>query len=504
VDSRIKSVVVVGGGSAGWMAAAALATYLGRQASIRLIESDEIGIVGVGEASVPHIRTFNGQTLGIDEAEFVRRTQGTVKLGIHFENWSRIGDSYFHGFGVIGRSLGPLPFHQFWLKRFLSGHAAPIGDYSLQTVMAPRGKFALGDRNAPANSPLADIAYAYHFDAVLYARFLRELAEQRGVRRTEGKIVRVTQSPESGSVESLTMETGEIIDGELFIDCSGFRGLLIEQALETGYVDWTHWLPCDRAIAVPCARADSITPYTRSTARSAGWQWRIPLQHRTGNGYVYSSEHVGVDEATATLLGNLDGEALGVPRPLSFTTGMRRKFWNKNVVALGLAAGFLEPLESTSIYLVQSGIGRLLALFPDRQFDPSLAERFNRESAFEYERIRDFLILHYNATERDDTPFWNYCRTMSIPDSLRNTIELFRRDGRYFRDGEDFFALPSWVQVMLGQRIVPQSYHPIVDSMPTEKLIEYVDGVRKTLADAVATMPTHDQWIEKHWKAPAP
>jgi tryptophan halogenase len=504
VDNRIKSVVVVGGGSAGWMAAAALATYLGRQATIRLIESDEIGIVGVGEASVPHIRAFNGQTLGIDEAEFVKRTQGTVKLGIHFENWSRIGDSYIHGFGVIGRSLGPLPFHQFWLKEFFSGRAAPIGDYSLQTVMARRGKFATGDRNAPANSPLADIAYAYHFDAVLYARFLRELAEQRGVRRTEGKIVRVSQSPESGLVESLTMETGEIIDGEFFIDCSGFRGLLIEQALQTGYVDWTHWLACNRAIAVPCAKADSITPYTRSTARSAGWQWRIPLQHRTGNGYVYSSEHVGDDEATATLLGNLDGEALSVPRPLSFTTGMRRKFWNKNVVALGLAAGFLEPLESTSIYLVQSGIGRLLALFPDRQFDPLLAERFNRESAFEYERIRDFLILHYNATERDDTPFWNYCRTMSIPESLRNTIEMFRRDGRYFRDGEDFFALPSWVQVMLGQRIVPQSFHPIVDSMPTEKLIEYVEGVRKTLADAVATMPTHDQWIEKHWKAPAP
>jgi len=497
-------VVVVGGGSAGWMAAAALATYLGRQASIRLIESDEIGIVGVGEASVPHIRAFNGQTLGIDEAEFVRRTQGTVKLGIHFENWSRPGDRYFHGFGVIGRSLGPLPFHQFWLKEFLAGRAAPIGDYSLQTVMAPRGKFATGDRNAPANSPLADIAYAYHFDAGLYARFLRELSEQRGVRRTEGKIVHVNLSPESGRVESLTMETGEVIDGELFIDCSGFRGLLIEQTLESGYVDWTHWLPCNRAIAVPCTRTESITPYTRSTARAAGWQWRIPLQHRTGNGYVYSSEHLGDDEAAATLLGNLDGEPLADPRPLRFTTGMRRKFWNRNVVALGLAAGFLEPLESTSIYLVQSGIGRLLALFPDREFDPSLAERFNRETALEYERVRDFLILHYNATERDDTPFWSYCRTMSIPDSLRATIELFRRDGRYYRDGEDFFALPSWVQVMLGQRIVPQSYHPIVDSMPAEKLVEYVEGVRKMLADAVAAMPTHDQWIENHWKAPAP
>ncbi|MDL2354347.1 MAG: tryptophan 7-halogenase [Pseudomonadota bacterium] len=502
-DNRIGRVVVVGGGSAGWMAAAALATYLGKQASVRLIESEEIGIVGVGEASVPHIRRFNDM-LGIDEAEFVKRTQGTIKLGIQFQDWSRIGDSYLHGFGVIGRSLGPLPFHQFWLKLFLSGRAAPISNYSLQTVMAPRGKFVPGDRHAPANSPLADIAYAYHFDASLYARYLRELSERRGVQRIEGKIVGVNQRADDGFVASVTMENGQLVEGELFIDCSGFRGLLIEQTLKTGYEDWTHWLPCDRAMAVPSERVDPITPYTRATARAAGWQWRIPLQHRTGNGYVYSSRHIGDDEAAATLLANLDGKALAEPRPLRFTPGMRSKFWNKNVVALGLASGFLEPLESTSIYLVQSGISRLLALFPRRDFNPLLAERFNRESALEYERVRDFLILHYHATERDDTPFWDYCRTMSIPDSLRETLELFRCDGRYFRNGEDFFALPSWVQVMLGQRIMPQSYHPIVDDMPEDKLVNYVEGVRTTLATAVAAMPTHQQWIDRHWKARAP
>ena len=503
-QNRIRNITVVGGGSAGWMAAAALATYLGKGASVRLVESEEIGIVGVGEASVPHIKMFNGQWLGIDEAEFVKRTQGTIKLGIEFNNWSRIGDSYIHGFGAIGRSLGPLPFHQFWLKLHQQGRAGPIGEYSPQTVMAPQGKFAPGDRNAAPGSPLADLAYAYHFDATLYARYLRELAEQRGVRRIEGRIVGVQQRAADGFIESVTLENGERIGGDLFIDCSGFRGLLIEQTLQTGYEDWSHWLPCDRAMAVPSEGVDPITPYTRSTALAAGWQWRIPLQHRVGNGYVYSSRHLSDDEAAATLLAKLDGKALAEPRRLAFTTGMRKKFWNKNVVALGLASGFLEPLESTSIYLAQSGITRLLALFPQRDFNPLLAERFNRESAFEYERIRDFLILHYNATERDDTPFWDYCRTMPIPDSLRETVELFRSDGRYFRNGEDFFALPSWVQVMLGQRIVPRGYHPIVDEMPEDRLVEVVEGLRANLRQAVATMPTHQEWINRYWKAPAP
>ncbi|MBV7535490.1 tryptophan 7-halogenase [Duganella sp. sic0402] len=500
-QNHINSITVVGGGSAGWMAATALATYLGKGASIRLIESEEIGIVGVGEASVPHIRLFNGQWLGIDEAEFVKRTQGTIKLGIQFKDWGRIGDSYIHGFGAIGRSMGPLPFHQFWLKLFQSGRAAPIGAYTPQTVMAPQGKFAPRDHNAAPGSPLADIAYAYHFDATLYARYLRELAEQRGVQRIEGKITSVQQRPDDGHIASVTLDSGQVVDGELFIDCSGFRGLLIEQTLKTGYVDWSHWLPCDSALAVPSASVDPITPYTRASAQKAGWQWRIPLQHRTGNGYVYSSKHISDDEAATTLLANLDSEALAEPRQLRFTTGMRRKFWNKNVVALGLASGFLEPLESTSIYLAQSGITRLLSMFPQRDFNPLLVERYNQESAFEYERVRDFLILHYKATERNDTPFWDYCRTMAIPDSLRDAIDLFRSNGCYFRNGDDFFALPSWVQVMLGQGIVPQSYHPIVDEMPESKIIEQVEGMERMLAHAVAAMPTHQEWINRYWKA---
>ena len=483
------------------MAAAALSTYLDRAVSVRLIESEEIGIVGVGEASVPHIKIFNTEVLGIKEADFVRETQGTFKLGIQFKDWGRIGDSYFHGFGKIGHGVGPLPFHQFWLKLFLAGRAPDIGAFALPTVAAPLNKFMVSATDAPAGSPLADIAYAYHFDAGLYARYLRNLSERRGVKRTEGKIVEVVQRPDDGFIEAVVMESGERIEGELFIDCSGFRGLLIEQALHTGYEDWTHWLPCDRAMAVPCESVGPPTPYTRSTALAAGWQWRIPLQHRVGNGYVYSSKCISDDEAAATLLANLDGKALADPRPLRFVTGMRKKFWNKNVIALGLASGFMEPLESTSIYLVQSGIQRLLSLFPDNDFDPLLSARFNREAAFEYERIRDFLILHYNATQRDDTPFWNDCRTMSIPDTLRETIDMFRNGGRYFRNGEDFFALPSWVQVMLGQGIVPSTYHPIVDRMPENELIELVERVRRVLASCAEVMPSHQSFIDQYCKA---
>jgi tryptophan halogenase len=502
-DKRIKSIVVVGGGSAGWMAAAALGTYLGKGASIRVIESEEIGIVGVGEASVPYMQVFNGSVLGIKELDFVSHTQGTFKLGIQFNNWGRIGDTYYHGFGTIGEGLGPLPFHQLWLKQYLAGRAGDIGAYSLQTVAAALNRFMVSPTNAPAGSPLANIAYAYHFDAGLYARYLRNLSEQRGVVRTEGKIVDVIQRPEDGFVEAVVMENGERIEGELFIDCSGFRGLLIEQALKSGYEDWSHWLPCDRALAVPTENAGPATPYTRSTAHSAGWQWRIPLQHRTGNGHVYSSQYISDDEAAATLLANLDGKPLADPRPLRFTTGRRKQSWNKNVIAFGLAAGFMEPLESTSIWLVQSGIRRLLGLFPDRDFDPLLAERFNRETALEYETTRDFLILHYHATERDDSPFWNYCRTMAVPERLRENMDLFRKDGRYFRNDADLFALPSWVQVMLGQRIVPRDYHPIVDEMPDDQLVEYVERVRTVVANCVDAMPLHQDFIDQHCKAPA-
>jgi tryptophan halogenase len=500
-DPRIKNIVIVGGGTAGWMAAAAFSKVLGADYAVRLIESEEIGTVGVGEATVPHLKAFNN-LLEIDEIEFVKQVQGTFKLGIQFNDWGKIGDSYIHGFGTIGHDVSLLPFHQFWIKANQQGIAADIGAYSLNTVAAPLGKFMASASDVPAGSPLANIAYAYHFDAGRYAKYLRGYAEQRGVRRTEGRIAQTVLRAHDGFVEAVVLESGERIEGELFIDCSGFRGLLIEQALHTGYLDFTHWLPCDRALAVGCEKVGPPTPYTRSTARAAGWQWRIPLQHRTGNGYVYSSAHISDDEAAATLLKHLDGRALGEPRPLRFTTGMRRKFWNKNVVALGLASGFLEPLESTSIYMIQSGIARLLNLFPQSDFSEVLIDRYNAQATFEYERIRDFLILHYHATQRDDTPFWQQCRTMSIPDQLQHNIDLFRDSGRFFRHAEEMFASVSWVQVMLGQHIMPQSYHPLVDQMPALDLKAFMASVGQVVASCVDAMPPHQAFIDRHCAAP--
>jgi tryptophan halogenase len=497
-SQRVLNIVIVGGGTAGWMAAAAMSKVLSRDYSIRLIESDEIGIVGVGEATIPQIKLFNN-ALELDEQDFVRKTQGTFKLGIEFVDWTRLGDRYIHGFGTIGQDKGLIQFHHYWLKLFQQGQAAGIGAYSLNTAAAVAGKF-LNAANVP-NSPLSSVAYAYHFDAGLYARFLRQYAEARGVRRSEGKIVDTKLRAEDGYVESVLLDSGEEIGADLFIDCSGFRGLLIEQALHTGYDDWTHWLPCDRAMAVPCENVGPPTPYTRSTARTAGWQWRIPLQHRTGNGYVYSSAHISDDEAAATLLKNLDGRALADPRPLRFTTGKRKKFWNKNVVALGLSSGFMEPLESTSIHLIQSGIARLMSFFPDQDFSPTVIDRYNRQSAFEYERIRDFLILHYHATERDDTPFWNYCRCMDVPTELKDNMTLFRDSGRFYRESDELFAVTSWVQVMLGQRITPRTYHPMVDLLSDAELGEFVSGVEALMQRCVAAMPKHEEFIARYCAA---
>lgn len=496
MDGGVRNIVIVGGGSAGWMAAAGLAKAFGNSRSIRLVESEEIGIIGVGEATVPHLKLFN-QTLEVEEAEFIRQTQGTFKLGIQFVDWLRKGRTYVHGFGTIGHDDGQLPFHQYWLKAFKSGRADDIGAYSLNTAAAPLGKFMTSAADAPPNSPLANVAYAYHFDAGRYARFLRNYAESRGVRRTEGKIVQTVLQPENGFVQAVILESGEKIGGDLFIDCSGFRGLLIEQALHTGYEDWTHWLPCDRAVAVACEKVGPPTPYTRSTAREAGWQWRIPLQHRTGNGHVYSSKYLSDDAAAATLMRNLDGRALGEPRLLRFTAGKRKMFWNRNVVALGLAGGFMEPLESTTIYMAQSGVGRLISLFPDRDFDQELIARYNAQSHFEYDRIRDFLILHYHATERDDTPFWNDCRSMAIPDALADNIRLFRSSGRFYRNAEEMFAQTSWVQVMIGQGVIPHRHHPLVDLMSDAQLDRFVRGVGQVISNCVAAMPTHEQFIAR-------
>ena len=482
------------------MAAAALARAF-PSLDIRLVESEEIGIVGVGEATVPHLRAYN-ETLQINEVDFVRAVRGTFKLGIQFVDWGSIGSKYVHGFGTIGHDYRGLPFHQYWTRLHLAGKARDIGEYSLNTAAAEAGRFMSGATDVPRESPLSQVAYAYHFDAGLYAQYLRRYAEARGVRRIEGEIVDVTLRSTDGFIESVTLKSGARISGELFIDCSGFRGLLIEQALKTGYDDWTHWLPCDRAVAVPSEKTAPATPYTRSTARTAGWQWRIPLQHRTGNGYVYSSRYLGDDEATTTLLANLDGRPLAEPRLLRFTTGRRRRMWNRNCVALGLASGFLEPLESTSIYLVQSGIARLIQMFPDRHMSPVLQQRFNAEAAFEIERIRDFLILHYHATQRRDSEFWRYCGTMSIPEPLEQVIRLFRDSGRFYRNAEEMFALTSWVQVMIGQHIVPSAYHPLVDQVPDAELAKLGESVRSVVASCVAVMPSHEQFIARCCQAP--
>jgi len=502
-DERLKSIVIVGGGTAGWMAAAALAhTLKGSERQIHLVESEDIGIVGVGEATVPHLRAFN-ESLRIDEVEFVRAVRGTFKLGIQFVDWGKMGDRYVHGFGTIGHDYRGLPFHQYWLKLLHQRKAHDLGEYSLNTAAAPAGKFISGATDVPAGSPLSHVAYAYHFDAGLYAQYLRRYAEQRGVKRIEGEIVDVNLRGEDGFIEAVTLKSGARIAGELFIDCSGFRGLLIEQALKTGYDNWTHWLPCDRAVAVPSEKTGPATPYTRSTARAAGWQWRIPLQHRTGNGYVYSSAHTSDEEAASTLLANLDGRALADPRVLKFVTGRRRKMWSRNCVALGLASGFLEPLESTSIYLIQSGIARLIQMLPDRHMSPVLQDRYNAEAAFEMERIRDFLILHYHATERRDSGFWQYCGTMSIPDTLEHVVRLFRDSGRFYRNSDEMFALTSWVQVMIGQHIVPRACHPMVDLVPDLELMRLAESVRGVIASCVSAMPEHEAFIERCCKAPA-
>jgi tryptophan halogenase len=501
---HLNRIVIVGGGTAGWMAAAAMDRVLGPAYSICVVESEQIGIVGVGEATVPHIKAFN-TLLRIDEADFVRRTQGSFKLGIEFVDWHRKGERYTHGFGTeIGHPLGLLPFHQYWIKAFRSGKAQPLGAYTLNTVAAQRGRFMVSANDVPPQSPLANIAYAYHFDAGLYARYLRGYAEALGVTRREGIIDHVALNPENGWVESVRLESGESIPGDLFIDCSGFRGLLIEQALHTGYIDFSHWLPCDRAMAVPSENAGPPAPHTRSIAREAGWQWRIPLQHRTGNGYVYSSAHISDDEAAATLLRNLEGRALADPRPLRFVTGRRKKCWNRNVVALGLASGFMEPLESTSIHLIQSGISKLLELFPHAGISQVLVDRYNDQLAFEFDRIRDFLVLHYNATERDDTPFWNQCRTMSIPDELKSVVELFRDSGRFFRNGNEMFAEISWIQVMVGQGILPRAWHPLVDNVPDEELSRFIDSVGRTISNCVDAMPPHQAFIDRCCKASVP
>jgi tryptophan halogenase len=480
------------------MAAAALSKIFGElpDLEIELIESDEIGTVGVGEATIPQILLFNN-LLDIDEHDFVRATNATYKLGIEFVDWTRLGHRYVHPFGFYGLDMKGIEFHHHWLKGRSLGDQTALDDYSLAIVAGLQGRFAHPRRDQP-NSPLSKVGYAFQFDASLYARYLRRLAEAAGVVRTEGRIVEVAQASDTGFVEALVLQSGARVEADFFIDCSGFRGLLIEQTLESGFDDWSKWLPCDRAFAVPCELGGDHLPLTRSTARAAGWQWRIPLQHRIGNGYVYSSAHVSDDEAAATLLANLDGPPLADPRPLRFKAGHRRKPWIKNVVSLGLAAGFLEPLESTSIHLVQSGIARLMTLFPSRKFDTLEMDRFNADTLQEYIDIRDFLVLHYKATERNDSDFWDYCREIEPPEGVAYKIDMFRRNGRVIREHEELFTETSWLSVLVGQGIEAASYHPAADLLADEETLQRLAHIREVVAQTATVMPTQDEFLLHH------
>jgi tryptophan halogenase len=492
-ENNIREVVIVGGGTAGWMAAAALSRYLNNgYTSVTLIESEQIGTIGVGEATIPPLINFN-DLLGINENDFVKATQATFKLGIEFVNWGRVGQRYFHAFGDLGTDLQGIPFHQLYLRERTRRTVPDITAWSMSAAASAQGKFA---RPGPkAQFPLDQLRYAFHLDATLYARFLRAFSEANGARRIEGKIVDVELRGEDGFVQSVKLDNGQTISGELFIDCSGFRGLLIEQALHTGYEEWTKWLPCDRAIAAPCSSTGNPDPFTRATAHQSGWQWRIPLQHRMGNGHVYCSSFISDDEAERVLVSNLEGELLDNPRRLSFTTGRRKLAWNRNVVSLGLSSGFVEPLESTSIHLVQAGIARLVAMFPDRRFNPLERNEFNRQMQQQSEWVRDFVILHYKAMQRDDSEFWKQCAAMDIPDTLAEKIEQFRNRGRVFAEGVELFPRQSWVSVMLGQNIDPEEYEQVVDGLDEDKVSLALEQFRRKYIEVADRLPTQAQFI---------
>ena len=499
----IERIVIVGGGTAGWMAAAVLSRIkAGREVEITLIESEAIGTVGVGEATIPPFVDFN-KLLEIDERELLAATQGTFKIGIQFSNWGRQGDSYLHPFGNYGYEMGGIAFHQVWRRLKQEGDKRPLQVFNLETMAAYFGKFA---RTADyQRDDLPPMNYAYHIDATRYAKFLRGYAEQRGVVRREGRVADVTLDGESGFVASVTMDDGEVVPGDLFVDCSGFRGLLIEQALETGYEDWTQWLPCDRAVALPCDRDDGgePPPFTKSTAHSAGWQWQVPLQHRNGNGHVYCSEFMADDEAHDILVANMAGKPTADPNFLRFKTGRRKKFWNRNVVALGLAAGFMEPLESTSIHLINTGINKLVSVLSLDGVTKAQEEAFNRLTVKEYARIRDFLVLHYKATSRTDSEFWNHCRTMDVPDSLAEKIELFRMNGQIFREEDELFTETSWAAVMMGQGITMGGNNPVADALPLDTVLGEIDEIEKSIRHLVGVMPSHGAYVQKYCAAPA-
>lgn len=485
----LRSLLVVGGGSAGWMAAAAIKTAA-PALSVSLVESEEIGIVGVGEATIPPIRAFNRQ-LGIPEDRFVAETCGSFKLGIQFVGWGT--RPYFHPFGTFGAEFDAVPLHAWWLKAKAEGHAVgPLDDYSMAWGAASRGRFEPAIADPRRIQSTHD--HAYHFDAFLYAGLLRRVAEARGVARHEGRVQNVVRDGETGDVSGVVLADGRVLEADLFVDASGFRSLLLGEALETPFEDWSHWLPCDRAVAVPSANAGPLLPYTRSTARAAGWQWRIPLQHRTGNGLVFSSAFLEEEEATRILLSNLDGAPLAEPRMLRFRTGRRRESWSHNVVAIGLAAGFLEPLESTSIHLVQTAITRLLALFPARDGMAVPREEYNRATAEEWERVRDFLILHYHLTRREE-PLWRYCADYAVPDALAWKVRQFRETGRLVSFGYELFQNASWLSVHMGQGNIPVVHDPLADLRPHVDGAARLKGLRDVIAEAAEAMPLHADYI---------
>lgn len=491
-NNRVQNVVIAGGGTAGWMVAASISKLLGKNLNITLIESDEIGTVGVGEATIPPLLTLH-QLLKINEAEFMAATNATFKLGINFENWRDIGKDYFHSFGSTGKDCWAAGFQHFWLKAQSEGYTQDYGRYCPELVAAKQNKFAV--------MPNGGLNYAYHFDASLYAKFLRKMAEENGVSRTEGKITKIYKNQKNGYIDSLEVNNTKIINGDLFIDCTGFKGLLIEGALNTGYDDWSHYLPANSAIAVQTTLEGEPVPYTRSIAHPSGWQWQIPLQNRVGNGIVYCDKFMDSGEAEATLLNNLSGKVLTQPRHIKFVTGQRRKHWNKNCIAIGLSAGFIEPLESTSVHLIQRGIVRLLQMFPLNGIHESDASEFNMQTEREIENIRDFIILHYHITDRQDSDFWRHCRNMDIPSSLRHRIEQFKNSARAFKNPNDLFSENSWIQVMFGQGINPKQYHPIVNQMSKTELDNFLHTLEVNTDRMVSQLPSHQDFISHYCKA---
>ncbi len=492
MNKPIQKMVIAGGGTAGWMAAALLRKVLPAHVAIELVESEQIGIVGVGEATIPPIQIFN-RFVNLDERAFLRETNATIKLAIRFENWRKPGESYYHTFGAPGANLGFCAFQHHWLRAQKMGLPGSLWDSDLHYLACESGVF----NTLKTDSPVHELGYAYHFDSALYGQFLRRMAEGDGVTRTEGVIEQVRQDSETGFITGLALRDGTLVDGDLFIDCTGFRGLLIRQALGVNYEDWSHWLPADSALAVPSERFEKTLPYTRAIAHKVGWQWRIPLTHRNGNGIVYSSDYLSDDEAYSTLMSNLDSKALGEPRKLQFTTGRTEQQWAKNVIAVGLASGFLEPLESTSIHLIQSAIVRLMKMFPNRGIDPAMVALFNAESKQEFETVRDFIILHYHVNERDDSDFWRDMRAMTIPDRLQSKIDAFKAAGAVFNEQQDIFRDASWIEVMLGQGLTPRDYHPSADTLPEANFRDMMQKVWAAKREPLPHLLPHDEFLKQ-------